>query len=625
MQLTRRIEHVITMQLIRRLAWVTAGFTYLLVSLGVTVRASNAGPSCPDWPLCYGRLFSGHAYGALLEEAHNYLAGIVGILVIVLALCVLIRARQQRHLLIPALLAPALLIVQIIFGGLTVLWKSYSPVIIGHLSLAEAFFALTLTTAIMTTIPAASREPREDTFRFARLTMITSLLIYGLLLSGSYVFNSGASLACPGWPLCGAAPQWAVSLHLSDINLLHRYVAIFVGLILVATLIVAWRRRIFAPRQAWLVLAAALFFVAQAGLGAFVALPNQPVFVAILHLALATAVWGCLISAAALAARQLRAAPVSEPALALETTSGGRMLHNEIAVEKEISPWRRTLASYINLTKPHVTVLLLGTTVAAMAIAYKGLPPLGLVLATLVGGFMAAGSANCINCYIDRDIDQLMGRTQRRALPAGKVEPQQALIFGLVLAVGSFIVLSTFVNLLSAVLSFAAILFYIFVYTLGLKRRSVQNIVIGGAAGAVPVLVGWAAVTNSLSLPAIWLFAIIFYWTPPHFWALSLLIQKDYEKANVPMMPVVMGEGETRKQIFLYSLLLLGVTLVLFAMHTMGYFYLIGAVVLGGILLYMSIRLLRDQSKKWARTIFWYSNCYLAAIFAMMVIDRVIH
>lgn len=293
--------------------------------------------------------------------------------------------------------------------------------------------------------------------------------------------------------------------------------------------------------------------------------------------------------------------------------------------QKEAGRLRQTISSYINLMKPHVTVLLLGTTVAAMAIAARGFPALGLVVATLLGGAMAAGSANCINCYIDRDIDQIMGRTQRRSLPSGRVEPRNALIFGIALGIGSFVVLTVFVNLLSAVLAVSAIFFYIFVYTIGLKRTSVQNIVIGGAAGAVPVLVGWTAVTNNLSLTAIWLFAIIFYWTPPHFWALSLLIQKDYEKANVPMLPVVLGERETRWQIFLYSLLLLAVTLVLFATHDMGYIYLVSALVLGGILLYMAIRLLRDQTKNWARTLFWYSNCYLAAIFAAMVVDRVIH
>ena len=189
---------------------------------------------------------------------------------------------------------------------------------------------------------------------------------------------------------------------------------------------------------------------------------------------------------------------------------------------------RQTLSSYMNLMKPHVTVLLLGTTVAAMAIAYRGLPPLGLILATLLGGAMAAGSANSLNCYIDRDIDQIMGRTQRRSLPAGKVPPRNALIFGIVLGIGSFVVLAVFVNLLSAALALGANLFYVVVYTMGLKRTSAQNIVIGGAAGAVPVLVGWAAVTNNITLSAIWLFAIIFYWSPPLFWALSLLIQKDY-------------------------------------------------------------------------------------------------
>lgn len=297
----------------------------------------------------------------------------------------------------------------------------------------------------------------------------------------------------------------------------------------------------------------------------------------------------------------------------------------EEEAQKEVDIVRQTITNYIDLMKPHVTVLLLGVTVAAMAIAKQGLPPLLLVIPTLLGGAMAAGSANCINCYIDRDIDQIMGRTQRRSLPSGRVEPRQALIFGIVLGICSLIVFTVFVNLLSAVLACGAILFYVFVYTLGLKRTSTQNIVIGGAAGAVPALIGWAAVTNNLSLPAIWLFAIIFFWTPPHFWALSLLIQKDYERANIPMLPVVKGEAETRKQILLYSLLLLAITLVLFIMGTMGYLYLAGAILLGGGLVYLAVRLWHDQSKKWARTLFWYSNMYLAALFAIMVIDRVIH
>ena len=322
---------------------------------------------------------------------------------------------------------------------------------------------------------------------------------------------------------------------------------------------------------------------------------------------------------AVLAVRQWRIAP--------QPFDAEKRLMNMIQVEqtKDVGALRQTIANYVNLIKPHVTVLLLGITVATMAIAKQSFPSLGLVLATLLGGAMAAGSANCLNCFIDRDIDQIMGRTQRRALPAGKLQPRQALVFGIILGIVSFAVFSVFVNVLSAVLSFGAILFYVFVYTLGLKRTTAQNIVIGGAAGAVPVLVGWAAVTNTITLPAIWLFAIIFYWTPPHFWALALLIEKDYEKARIPMLPVLMGAQETRKQIFLYTLLLVAVTLVLFAIpHMMSYFYLFGALALGGIMIYMAVRLMRDQSKDWARTIFWYSNCYLAAIFALMVIDRLV-
>jgi protoheme IX farnesyltransferase len=285
---------------------------------------------------------------------------------------------------------------------------------------------------------------------------------------------------------------------------------------------------------------------------------------------------------------------------------------------------KQSIANYVNLMKPHVTVLLLGTTLAAMVIARQGFPAWTLVLATLAGGALAAGSANSINCYWDRDIDQIMSRTKNRSLPAGRVPPAHALFFGLAQAVLSFTILARWVNLLSAVLALSAILFYVLVYTVWLKRTSSQNIVIGGAAGAVPVLVGWAAVTGRLDLAAWWMFLIIFLWTPPHFWALALLLKKDYARAHIPMLPVVVGEYETKRQILLYSLLLLGATLVLFGMRAMGYFYLASAVLLGGGLLFLALRLLRAQTLAQARTLFWYSNLYLALLFAAMVIDRVV-
>jgi protoheme IX farnesyltransferase len=289
-----------------------------------------------------------------------------------------------------------------------------------------------------------------------------------------------------------------------------------------------------------------------------------------------------------------------------------------------VPAWRSTASAYLNLVKPHVTVLLLGTTLAAMTVAAGGFPAPGLVLATLLGGAMAAGSANAINCYWDRDIDVLMSRTRNRTLPAHRVGETQALYFGVGLGVGSFIILLLFVNLLSAALAVAAIGFYVGIYTMWLKRTTPQNIVIGGAAGAVPVLVGWAAVTNSISLTAIWMFLIIFLWTPPHFWALSLLLKKDYARASIPMLPVVLGERETYRQIILYTLLLLAASLMLFAIQAMGYLYLVGAVLLGVGLLVPAILLARRKALKYARVMFWFSNYYLAVLFAVMVVDRVL-
>lgn len=288
-------------------------------------------------------------------------------------------------------------------------------------------------------------------------------------------------------------------------------------------------------------------------------------------------------------------------------------------------PLRATVASYINLAKPHVTVMLLGTTLAAMTVANHGLPSLVTVLATLLGGAMAAGSANSLNCYWDRDIDRVMSRTRQRALAARLVPETHALAFGVTLGVASYVLLATVVNQLSAILAVSAILFYVCVYTMWLKRSTPQNIVIGGAAGAVPVLVGWAAATGRVSWAAVWMFLIIFMWTPPHFWSLALVLKQDYARAGVPMLPVVRGEATTRRQIVIYTVLLVLTTLGLVASSTLGIIYLVSALALGGGLLYLALRLAVTRKLKDARTMFWCSNYYLAALFAMMVVDRLFH
>jgi len=256
-----------------------------------------------------------------------------------------------------------------------------------------------------------------------------------------------------------------------------------------------------------------------------------------------------------------------------------------------------------------------------MFLAARGVPPLDLVFWTLVGGTMAAGAANAINCYLDRDIDMLMTRTRRRPLPAHEVNPEDALVFGLILGVVAFATMAFFTNLVAAFLTLLAMAFYVVIYTLLLKRSTPQNIVLGGAAGALPPVIGWAAVTGDISLPALVLFAIVFYWTPPHFWALSLRIRKDYAAANVPMLPVTHGVPETTRQIALYSVLMVCLTLVFFAVARMGLVFLAGSLILGAMFLLQAFEMWRDGTDARAVRLYKFSITYLTALFALMVLD----
>ena len=281
---------------------------------------------------------------------------------------------------------------------------------------------------------------------------------------------------------------------------------------------------------------------------------------------------------------------------------------------------RTVLADYITLTKPKVQSLLLLTTVTTMYVAATPSP--GRVALTCLGGYLSAGGAGAINHYWDRDIDAQMTRTANRPLPSGRVSPRAALIYGAILALLSVLVLATTVNVLAAGLSMCGFVGYVGVYTIWLKRRTPQNIVIGGAAGAVPPLVGWAAVTGHLAWTAVFLFAIVFYWTPPHFWALSLLMKKDYEKVGVPMMPVARGEAETRRQILIYSILLYAVTQLPFCAGGFGDVYLAASMTLGIGFVYGAVRLYFRADRRSALTLYLFSLAYLAALFVAMVVDK---
>src|SRR5436190_5749863 len=287
-------------------------------------------------------------------------------------------------------------------------------------------------------------------------------------------------------------------------------------------------------------------------------------------------------------------------------------------------PLGATLGAYVRLTKPRVIELLLVTAVPPMVLANGGIPSLWLVLTVVVGGALAAGGANTINCWIERDRDQLMRRTHGRPLPQGEIVPSHALTFGIALNVVAFVLLATRANLLAASLTLAATLFYVFVYTLWLKPRTTQNIVIGGAAGAVPALVGWAAVRNDLAWPAWLLFAIVFFWTPAHFWALAMKYRDDYEAAGIPMLPVVRGVRVTTQQIAAYAMVTVAVTFALTLTGDVGRFYAAAALVLGALFVTRALALMSDPTPQRAIRFFAWSNVYLMLVFVAVAVDALV-
>jgi protoheme IX farnesyltransferase len=285
--------------------------------------------------------------------------------------------------------------------------------------------------------------------------------------------------------------------------------------------------------------------------------------------------------------------------------------------------WKEKVKDYVSLTKPGVISLLILTTITSMYITPAGKPELALVIWTTIGGWLMAAASHAYNCYLDRDIDVLMGRTGRRPIPSGRIPGWHALVLGSVLMILAAVILVVYANWLTAALAFAGLVYYVLIYTMWLKRSSVQNIVIGGGAGAFPPLVGWAAATGSLTLPSLFLFAIIFYWTPPHFWALAIIRSKDYARAGIPMLPVIAGDNETRWQIVLYTMLMFVVTIMPTPLQMLGMAYLVMASVLGVIFSYYAINLYRQGTTASAWGLYRFSLLYLALLFGALVVDRV--
>jgi heme o synthase len=586
----------------RRLAVVTIAATFVLIAVGGLVRATDSGLGCPDWPRCFGKLVPPAELHAWIEHSHRLIASVVLVLVAWLVVAAW-RTGQDRVVRRAAVAALVLVLAQAMIGAFVVWWKLRADSVTLHLATALALVGLLIYIGFRARWPADPARRRTQERGFVRLVGATAGLLYLQMLVGSTVTGHHAGLA---YPLNVLLPDLGPSV--ARIQLAHRTLAMVVGALVIAAWVVARRTQRAHPTVTRLASYAAGLVVVQIGLGVANVANRLSALTVVPHLAVGALLWGTMVALWLHADRFSGTAErdPAEPEPASARTA------------------RQSATAYFLLTKPRIIELLLVTTVPAMFIAARGVPSPWLMAATLFGGALSAASANVLNCYLDRDIDALMRRTARRPLPAHRVEPADALRFGLVLGVAGFLWLWTFVNLLSAVLATSAILFYVFVYTIGLKRRSTQNIVIGGAAGAVPVLVGWSAVTGRVDLPALVLFAIIFYWTPPHFWALSLRFKDDYAAAGVPMLPVVRGARETSTQILYYTVLLVAVTLLLYPAGRMGAVYLAAAVALGGAFIWRALELRRNLDGRRAIRLFSFSNIYLALLFAAMALDAVV-
>jgi protoheme IX farnesyltransferase len=600
------------MSRLAKLSLVTTVLAFLVVTAGGLVRATNSGLGCPKWPKCYGRWIPPANAHSIIEWNHRFLVQLLGWFMVALVIAIVVWHRRERRTFWLGLAIVPLFIAQAALGayvvGRELIWWS----VVAHLALAMILIG----TLIVLTVHLSAGPPKEHTDRsFIRLVGATAAATYVLLLLGSTVTGKGAGLAYTDWPLMnGTAVPSNINHLLPGLQFSHRLVAAAVGVLAAFVVVRAWRTGPGVVRKLGVLLGTLFGLeILIGGVNVFSKLHAASVTT---HLAIGAAIFGTLVALFAMARRttttDFRASTPNSWASTHESRDGGPALKEKVG-------------AYFALTKPRIIELLLVTTVPTMVVANRGIPSGWLILATLVGGSLAAGGANALNMYIDRDIDRLMERTKGRPLVTGVVTPTAALVFALTLEVLAFVELWLLVNPLSAVLAVSATAFYVFVYTLWLKRTSKQNIVIGGAAGAVPVLVGWSAVTGSLGLAPLVLFSIIFYWTPPHFWALAIRYREDYAAAEVPMLPVVESFQGTARKILLYTLILWAATLLFYDVGGMGDIYLAAAFVLGGVFTYHAVRLRQRATTAQAMRLFGWSISYVTLLFGAMALDQLVH
>lgn len=562
----------------------TAITLYVVIVTGGVVRVT--GSACPDWPMCFGSLLPPAAPTALFDYLHRLATLLSGPLLIACAIHATLFERRIRLVFWSMWTALVLTGIQAALGAIIRLETVDGGTAL-HFGIALIILGLVLLPTVVSFV--ANQDGKWQTAlqfrsRFARSVRIMVLLLLGVLVSGA----------------------WAAGGGVSALGIGHPAVVLVAGFVVSVLVIVAWRSQRTQRAILTSMTIVGMLYLAQAQMGILKVLRGSPLDLLGLHVAAAAALWAAAV---------------------ILLVFVGLYARSDAEESEEATwplDWRQRVKDLLVLTKPIIVVLLLVTTYGGMVIGGKAFPSFMLTFWTLLGGALAAGGSGAVNQYIDRDIDQRMSRTAKRPIASGRMTPAEGMAYGFGLLVAAFFILAGFVNLLAALLSLAGMIYYVVLYSIYLKTTTVQNIVIGGGAGAIPPLVGWAAVTGRLEIPALLLFAIIFMWTPPHFWALALVRQNEYAKAGIPMMPVVRGEAETRRQVLIYTLELVGLTLVMWLLDFAGLFYLVCAVLLGGYLIYAAWRVWREGGNKIAWHMYRYSSMYLALLFLAMMVDAVL-
>ena len=587
---------------------------FLTIVVGGIVRTTDTVGVCLNWPSCLRQfVLTEGSFSSLIifDYLHHFLSLVSSLLILSFCLLNFMTPNVNKSVKRVGYLLLGVMILQILLGAflnLRLITVPQELISSSHmiLSLITLILAIYLTMYLFTISEigiSMNRWKFQSTF--AKIYLFVIVIFVLMLISGLTVSRNHIGLACQDESGYLSFITCILSEDMGWLLVSHQLIVVVSGVAVSWLFLHGWRSQRSQVPVLVAISAAFILFWAQALLGIKMAV-LQSTYLIVLHQVTAVSMWAALSLGA------------------FFTGFAGRRNEDELAEMNSFHFHWGMVRDLVLLTKPIVVALLLVTTYAGMVIGGKAWPPFEVSFWTMIGGFMAAGGSGAINQFIDRKDDSKMQRTQKRPIPSGRLTPAEGLAFGVMMLLTSFYLMVAFVNLLSAILCLVGMIYYVLIYSIILKKTTVQNIVIGGGAGAIPPLVGWAAATGSLNIPSLFLFVVVFMWTPPHFWALALVRRNDYARAGVPMLPVIKGEKETRKQILIYTIELVIITLFLPVFGLGGGIYLIGAVILGLWLFQSAWSVWKNGGNKLAWKMYRYSSMYLAFIFAVLMVDALL-